>query len=421
MNKIKQLFGILFLLSIIFIGCEKENELFNTQNNEENIPFKLEKKVTNYGIDFKERSTDQNLENLIINLNDKEDEKINTNLYYLMLSLKNLTNYTEFNYSVIELAKQNSFQTANLMTLTKNNKILNDIINNNLENEISKANNNLNVKSLQEIEQNLTYNTGKTIEKYTPIIYIPNLKTCNPQKNPLFAISVSVNSDNDETIEENIIAYYYDESNVLHTTLLSEEEAMKTSNPIFIIDNGSMVLKENKINFQNYSKENTKTVTSFHTHEYRINHRYENSGKSEFCITAAIIIDANTGLWVIPKNNNTSLTKEWNKIASVDKDDIGEDLGRWVRFTNRDKDDKYIYFNTFERDWYSSRKNLGSGAGNGGTCYLYGNMKYENNWYSFDPSQSLTDYWVDLNRIYWDWAKWYNSDKSKLRLWRVEL
>jgi len=437
MNKLKLKFAIIIAIVVgtTFIGCQKENEFLNSQEEVGEISSQLKKKVTNYYIDdFIVRSPNQALETLIANPNDKEDEKISNYLYHLMLSLKELTNYTEFNKSVIELAKQNSFQTANLISLTKNNNAISSIINNNLQTEFNKAKNTssqINAKSLQEIERNLTYLCGETTEKYTPVIYIPNLKNCNPEKIPLFAISVAVNSDNDESIEDNIIVYFYDEIGNLKTSLLSEEEAMKITNPIFIVDNGSVNNGDRKVNNTSHintdNTDNTpKSYARYDSYEYRINYRYENSGKSEFCITGG---DIQTTTWgrsfLMPKSGSNY--KEWKEIASVDKDDIEKDLEGWVPLCNFHKDEKTLFFNTYERDWYSSKKFLGHGqayVGNtnaNGHIYLYGNMKYESNWYTFDPSEALDSHWLNLNHIYWSWAQWFNSSKSKLRIWRCDI
>ncbi len=405
------------LSMIIFVATFSSCEKANLEEGKSEKSLKLEKKITNYGIaDFNTRATNQNLEVLIQNSNDREDEKINSYLYYLMHSLKELTNYTKFNELILESAKQNYFQTANLITVVNNNKEIGNIINEKLKDNTSNLDKK--VESLQEIEEKLTYNNGRTIEKYTPVIYVPNLKNCDPTKNPLFAISVAVNSDSDESIEENIIAYYYDENQNLHKTLLSESDIIKIKNPIFIIDNGAINLHKPSIintEISNTEISNTqKTSTySFHSHEYRINHRYENSGKSEFCITAGIVLGPSDGRYILKKNGKL---KEWKEIASVDKNDIGKDLAHREQFCDRNKDDRYVFFNTFERDWYSSSKSLGQGGGNNGYVYLYGNMKYKSNWYSFDPENLTT--WVNMNHIYWSWAQWYKNSKSEFRIWR---
>lgn len=82
--------------------------------------------------------------------------------------------------------------------------------------------------------------------------------------------------------------------------------------------------------------------------------------------------------------------------------------------------DYRIFFNTFERDWYSSPKDLGEGNAYGSTVFLEGKRKYSNEWYAFDPNNSV-DKRLNINLIYSNWLRTFSNSKGYLKVWRVEL
>jgi len=78
-----------------------------------------------------------------------------------------------------------------------------------------------------------------------------------------------------------------------------------------------------------------------------------------------------------------------------------------------------IFWNTYERDWAKSEKDLGQASRNNVTIYLYGRRKYSGDWYAYDPNV-VNNNPFDLNTVYWNWAKWHNNLKEKYRIWRVQ-
>jgi hypothetical protein len=199
---------------------------------------------------------------------------------------------------------------------------------------------------------------------------------------------------------------------------------MKTTHPVFIIDNAEVDItarkKSERIDFALSSRlKSTMTTTEYSTNEYKINYRYEDSGNSEFCITAALI-DENGDAYNILWDGNVTM---WKEIASVNKDDIGDQLHHWEQFCSKEVlpyDQNFAFWNTYERDWYSSDKSLGTATVNGTTIYLSGNRVYYSEWYGIDPNL-IAWYPVDFEYIYEHWAKWNENSKGNLRFWRVEL
>src|SRR5690554_7446671 len=60
----------------------------------------------------------------------------------------------------------------------------------------------------------------------------------------------------------------------------------------------------------------------------------------------------------------------------------------WREFTINNVtpfDFNYIFWNTYERDWYASEKDLGSGTRNGKTIYLVGRRSNSSDIYGYQP------------------------------------
>lgn len=137
--------------------------------------------------------------------------------------------------------------------------------------------------------------------------------------------------------------------------------------------------------------------------------------KTEFTVAAYRIDPQGTVHWIYNSSG-------WKEIAKIHKNDIGKLLYKWTSHCNNytPYSQNYVYWNTYERDWNRSEKWLGSPNANGTTIHLYGRRKHGHEWYSWDPDQ-LQGKNTDLNFIYWNWAKWHDNDKSRFRIWRVEL
>jgi hypothetical protein len=391
------------VLFLFILSCSKNDE--NAQKETVN----LKSSDIIYGIDINLPLNNQNLADLLLNEDDSEDEKINFYLYYLSLSIEDLVKSSNFNREVIRLAKESPIQAANLVTLTKSFPAFKTEINQKLT---SKG------VTFDEIVAGLTYSKGNIFERYEPCIFVPNISIADPDKQPIFSPNIEVDCSNDEAIEDFIVAWYYMISGEKKEVMMGEEHCKLTTNPIFLLDNGEINPKSNIFEILPPDDENlksTQTTTSFHSHEYQANHRYETSGgKTEFTVVAYRIDPQGSVHWIYNSSG-------WKEIAKIHKNDIGKLLYKWTSHCNNytPYNQNYVYWNTYERDWNRSEKDLGSATANGTTIYLAGRRKYGYEWYSYDPAQ-LQGKNTDLNYIYWNWAKWHDNDKSKLRIWRVE-
>jgi hypothetical protein len=414
-NKIKylSLVGItIFLLS----SCNKEMSLEPDDTMNQTLK---SVQVSDYSLDnIPILENKQNIEKLLINPEDRDDEKINNYLYELSLATRELIKDANFNNIVIELAKKSENQTANLLELEKVAPEYYRAINNKLSSKglsLSSLASNL---THQPVNPNPKFPKTAEIEKYVPAIFIPNLDNIDIIKQPIISPNIEVDCRNDESIEDNIIAWYYTKDGDLKEILLSEETSLKTTNPLFLFDNASPNVKKNTVKILPPDG-NLKTTTSFSSYEYSIEsgYGYESwaGGKSEYCVQAYRIAPNGVVHWIYSSSG-------WKEIAKVDRDDIGDLLYKWSHHasnwtpysTNR------VFWNTYERDWNRSDKSLGSATANGTTIHLVGRRKYDGEWYAWIPS-TLELYYTRFNWIMASWAYWNNSWKSKFRLWRVEI
>lgn len=391
------------VLFLFILSCSKNDE------NAQKEPVNLKSSDVIYGIDIDLPLNDQNVTDLLFNEDDSDDEKINFYLYYLSLSIEDLVKNSDFNREVIRLAKESPIQAANLVTLTNTFPAYKAEIDQKLT---SKG------LAFDEIVAGLTYSKGNIFEKYEPCIFVPNVGIAEPNKQPIFSPNIEVDCSNNEDIEDYIVAWYFTLSGEKREVMLGEEHSKQTTNPIFLLDNGEINPKSN--NFEIFPPDenlkSTLTTTAFHSHEYQANHRYETSGgKTEFTVVAYRIDPQGTVHWIYNSSG-------WKEIAKIHKNDIGKLLYKWTSHCNNytPYNQNFVYWNTYERDWNRSEKYLGSATANGTTIYLAGRRKHGYEWYSYDPAQ-LQGKNTDLNFIYWNWAKWHDNDKSRFRIWRVEL
>lgn len=411
--KILSLIGItLFLLN----ACNKETEF--EQNVSDNRTLKYAP-VSDYSLDnIPTIANNQVIGSLLLKPDDQDDEKINVYLYELSLATRDLVKDANFNRKIIEMARASANQTANLLELEDEAPEYFAAINSKLS---SKG---LSLLSLAEdlthtpVNSNPEFPETSEVERYYPAIFIPNLEKVDSEKQPIISPNIEVDCRNDERIEDNIIAWYFTKNGDLKEILLSEETSLLTSNPLFLLDNASSKVKRNEVAILP-PEEELKTTTSFSSYEYSIEsgYGYESwlGGKSEFCVQAYRIAPNGVVHWIYNSSG-------WKEIAKVKRDDIGDLLYKWSHHasnwtpysTNR------VFWNTYERDWNRSDKSLGSATANGKTIYLVGRRKYDSEWYAWIPS-TLQLHYTRFDWIYYGWAHWNNSWKSKFRLWRVEI
>ena len=471
MKNLYKIAVFLFAFSLTIVGCEKDME--------DSVQNEIQRSISNSKIQYsldnlssamskiakeslkKVKSNDSyqyDYQLLMTNPDDIDDARINRLLFKLAEATKGLIKNIEFNQLIINMALESENESANLLNLETVSPTFFNIINQNLSSY---------GLSLQLISDSLTHNpvapnlefpeTAAT-EYYVPSIFIPNLESLNSSLQPLISPNVEVISYNDETIEDNIIAWYYqdDSSTSINEIVIGENESLISQNPLFLLDNAVASL-ESPINYDavpyygvdsliyedslqnesirsknfNFTDLPQPTSTkSFSSYEHSIKgsaYRYEpwTSGKSEFAITGKRI-DQNGGVHSI-------YPKDWQLINKISRSDASNSrmqhewrfhasnwqpwYNSWF-FPSTQTNVNFVFWNTFERDWNRSNKHLGNFFGNGKAVGLFGRRKYNSEWYAWIPSTL----WVHNTQFVWIdfyWAHWNNSYKSDFRIWKV--
>lgn len=420
-GKTRFIIPLLGFFFVLIMSCQKEVGLQNIQKEEviKNSDFS-----TNYvyGLDKVPNNINKHsIDNYVLNNEDADDEKINKYLLEIGVATRELLKDCPMNREILESSVKIVNSVKPLLELVDQTKLKpSKSINEKAENLLQVLRNaDLTHKSTNPLR-------GGEIEDYIPVIYVPNAEIADPEKQPIIGLGFQVNPklEGMEEYEDCIVAWYYDGYGVLHEILLNEETAISTTNPVYIIDiaeeEASKMLKSQVHN--GVAPLNTKSTTAYHSNEYKINNRYETTwANSEFCITGAHITETGSVQLICKEDNGTY--NSWKKIAEVNKNDVGKQLSHWEQFCSNEIspfNTNYVFWNTYERDWMNSSKDLGSATKNGSTIYLYGNRKYSGDWYAYDPTL-LQNNPVDFNTIYNSWANWYSNDRGNYRIWRVEL
>ncbi|MEO0075559.1 MAG: hypothetical protein ABIK31_05560 [candidate division WOR-3 bacterium] len=358
------------------------------------------------------------IEYYLVNSEDSDDEKINRQLYAMTMTSKALFKDNLFNNYIFTQARKNDNHCADLRNFVNSTELRN------LSSD-KDAFDSLRNLVLNADFTHLVTNDGNTIiENYIPALFVPNIEWADISKQPIITSGTYVNNglNGAEGYQDYIVAWFPDENGNFIEFILNEEMAQRITHPIFVFDNAeeAITLREkSKINYENPELKNMNTAW-YSSHEYQINHRYDNTNNSEFCITGVHIDHTGTPKLICRKSNGTYDT--WKKIAEVHKNHVGSLRYQWEQFCSNTVvpfNQNFIFWNTYERDWAKSPKDLGTVTRNGATIYLNGRRTYSGEWYAYDPSQ-LNNNPVDLNTIYNTWAKWHDNSKGRFRIWRIQ-
>lgn len=402
---------VFFIFSTIFLSCKKEDEIKNNVQN--GITHNAKTSYTNYSVDkFDIINNPYDIKDYAIYEGDADAEKINNYLLDIGYAFREVIKNQNYNDAIISDAEE---RVNDCMKFS-------DFINL-LDEDDPTTINLIEVLATVNLTHQSTNPAAPGIEEYIPAIHVANINTANPSKIPLIGIAFEVNSDLEglEEYEDYIVVWFIDSSGKYHETLINEETVESISNPVLIIDNAEESTTETlKSSIPQFAQPqpSTKNVAQYttptiKTYEYKINYRFDNSKHSEFCITSGMI--ASDGL------TYNSLTKVYSKIDNVSKNDIGVLLGRWVPFCYLNYlpvQYTYVYWNTYERDWYCSDKSLVHGMAYNTHCYLTGRRNYTNDWYAWSPS-SAGNYPLDISSIYNAGYKYYIFDRSSIKFYKT--
>lgn len=279
-----------------------------------------------------------------------------------------------------------------------------------------------------------TNENGGAKERYIPALYVCNIENADAEKMPVLGVGVDVNEllPGMENCEDCIIVWYYDVANDEFVEgIMSEDMVKRCTNPVIIVDNAEEELTRNIEKKARYQTDKDGSKTSIPTsqfylssYEYKVNSRNEGTGKSELCVSG-VIVDENNNFSTISFWYNNG--KDYHQIAKIDQSEVGVQLYKWVPFVHPQDivisdliplGNNYIFWNSFERDWARSRKTLGNPVINGVTYYLTGNMRYNSDWYAFNPLDIQSN-GINLTYIYNNGSQLFSNSKGNIGIWKI--
>ncbi len=404
----------LVLLPLLFTQCEESTLPQALEESPIDIPFKL---------------SDHNLDELINSGYNSDIVLLHQNSFLFAKSLVSLYEETDYNKFVKETYDEYNIRSLPFSLLFKNKEYesaFNTQLSSNLRNPMLKGTSN--ASSTQEL-----YSTFSVESRdQEPTVHLINPEVADFNLPPIISPGLEVEDDSVRGIIDCIVAWYEDEFRDIHQIVISEEEALTSKWPVFVIstidkkDETKIVnglFKNEQLNLGQGVKKGTAAINRFSSCEYRLNEQFESSGNCEFCIVTYKVED--TGYSYLTDNLYSDNRDDSKKIADVSFSNIGVDLTHWEDFCPNltPYSDFYVFFNTFERDWQHSLKNIGTiyyPYYNQPTLWISGNMESSSNWYCNDPSSYTWSDRVDLADIESTWAEFYESDNGHLKIWRVD-
>lgn len=366
MKKLSKITGV-FAIEITIVSCNKEELTTPNQMNDSRINYTLDQ------IPILENV--QNTQELLSLTDDQDDEKIFGYCYEIGLATRELVQDSKFVTTMIGLAKKN----LSLEYITEN-------------------------MTHRPILPNPKFPETAEIERYEPAIFIPNLKQVDREKQALISPKVVTDGDLNPELEDYIVTWYYTESGELQEILVREETSLKTTNPLFIIDNAERFEKNALVLGHNFNPESPRdevgsgdrAIIRFDSKELKIQngYRYESTAASEYSIIGYRIEGNPSGNgiphWVYNSNG-------WKVITDISSSQIGQTVvaqslhaNVWTPYANN-----RFFWNTFERDWYSSPKDLGNASFDGTTIYLVGERQNTSEWFDWETSVNFASWKAD--------------------------
>lgn len=236
--------------------------------------------------------------------------------------------------------------------------------------------------------------------EYDIVINVPNFETALASNNILVSSGTEIEDDEENNIDDYIESEYFANDN-WHDVMIGELDVIGEIVPLFVVTVHSEEIDMDGattelIIGEEDEEKSSSLYRNYLINNFKIKYRYERAGKSEFYIIGYEAKDDGTGyshIFDYVTSSNASFSEK-RSIESVKKRNIGKTRYPSYKVFNKDYssdsywNSEYVYFNTFERDWYASQKYLGNTPNNVPT--LYGNMKYNNEWYTFNPATSYT-------------------------------
>ncbi len=298
-------------------------------------------------------------------------------------------------------------------------------------------------------ESGLTAGNYEEVEKlmiyegvsYIGVMVIPNLENLDNNLPPIVSGGLELDESLDGDLNDDIYAIQFKEDGKQVPIILNEIEALNSEQPVMIFANGISdaefshgtvfgeglhVISTGK-KFASTAKLNTYTqhFSLMHISIKDQAYFYEplTSGtKNNYAFTGVYFTEENVWGWLTVEN--PSDLSRINREFTKDECD-GTKFLHWDEFWFVDEiwpqptSTLTAFYNTFERDWAQSSKNLGSYTYSGVTANLVGKRKYTVDWYISDPYTEGGKVFTGSGATLWQYFNIYNY-KSDYCLTRSE-
>lgn len=368
----------------------------------------------------------KSLDELMRNDEDADEQKLNYQLFELAEATKGLIQRIDFKQLVLTLAMESKLGTVYYSEILEHSPELYSMINNVL------AEKDLSIESITEnmthrpLNPNPEFPETAELERYEPAIYVPNFQIANIEATALISPNIEIEIED----EDYIVAWFYKADGSIGQTVINEETALTTTNPIFILNHN--VLKsvhDEFVEFAKVSGDRPMTTRSNAMNlvcdklKIKAGYRHEQgSNRSEFCINAVVVPLSGSpyySYYTTSNNNDNSL-----RVKKVTKSQVNSSA--WVTINNfwhhddvKPSADNKVYWNSFERDWNRGPQSLGGGVTFNKVWVMAGRMRYVNDWYTFQPntvsvSHDIKFWWFDSGTpvVFDNWKSSYSLKKE---------
>ncbi len=347
---------------------------------------------------------------LMVNAEDREDERVQKAMTKIAEALKLIVQQPIYTDYILAEARKTDYDAVLLSDFIAHFRETEAMINEQLSTGMRSS-------ALEDLIAELVY---ENIE-YDPVIHVANLSTADTEKMPILSPGVEALDDDEAGVDDHYVFWYFHQNGAEYEVTVSEEQAnSEDAAPAFVL---SLLSEDDTENLEAGTSSTARPMPeeltarsnhAIHSHEFRIDQRYDNNKRSEFYVGGRVAY--NNTIYYFGDENGRLITK-------VHKNDIGDNLTRWhYWFHPDDFPGGSVVFNTFERDWTHSKKKLGTAIGTNSTAEFKGRRKYITDCYwkiDIDNNDNLT-YPLDTDYFDNNWAETYVGEEGNITLWKVQ-
>lgn len=255
---------------------------------------------------------------------------------------------------------------------------------------------------------------------YNYMINVPNYEVAEEDKSPVISPELEVEDFPESDDFDVIFGWETDVNGSISEVNITERAAMVSDKPI-LVTSMDVIRKiiENTPNFSERKETNgklpssePKTTNFVHTNKVRLAFHYDKSRFNElYCVGVRALKDNMSEIMRFQDNfggsgsNSIGTNRHEFKVGEIHKNNTGsfqastgflgtlmpmdKEFYKMTILPLADEATHFLYYNYYERDWYSNRKPLGTAKfdllPNTPVIVLEGKRRFQHHWYAFDP------------------------------------